>query len=303
MPAYRELLAGGELSERVKAAQEMLRSCTLCPRKCRVNRLEGETGVCRTGAEPVVSSYSPHFGEERPLVGRGGSGTIFLTNCNLNCLFCQNCEISQLGKGEQVSVSALAKMMLALQGAGCHNLNWVTPTHQMPQLLAALEMAAQEGLKLPIVYNCGGYESLEALRLLEGIVDIYMPDAKYGSNESGSRFSGVHDYWRRCQMAIFEMHRQVGDLVVDNRGLAQRGLLVRHLVLPEELSGTREVMAFLASLSLNTYVNVMAQYRPCHRAREVAEIARPLSSHEYQRAVRWAMQAGLHRLDDKAFSR
>ncbi|NIM04477.1 MAG: radical SAM protein, partial [Armatimonadetes bacterium] len=209
-PAYRRLLSSGELNQRARAARALLGSCTLCPRNCKVNRLQGETGTCRTGAEPVVSSYGPHFGEESPLVGQGGSGTIFLTNCNLNCIFCQNCDISQLGMGEEVTLNALAEMMVSLQRRGCHNINWVTPTHQMPQLLAALEIAAEKGLDLPIVYNCGGYESVEALRLLDGIVDIYMPDAKYGNNESGRRLSRVPDYWDRCQEALAEMHRQVG---------------------------------------------------------------------------------------------
>ena len=267
----------------------------LCPRRCQVNRREDKLGKCRTGAEAVVSSYGPHFGEERPLVGRGGSGTIFLTNCNLKCIFCQNADISQQGQGEQVSTNALAGMMLSLQQRGCHNINWVTPTHQMPQLLAALEAAAEQGLARPVVYNCGGYESLEALRLLAGVVDIYMPDAKYGSNESGERLSGVPDYWDRCQEALAEMHRQVGDLVMDEGGLARRGLLVRHLVLPEELAATRAVMSFLAGLSRDTYVNVMPQYRPAHRAGEVAELARPLRRQEYQQALAWAEEAGLRR--------
>lgn len=324
VPGYRELLARGELGERVGAARKLLESCTLCPRRCKVNRREGKLGKCRTGAEAVVSSYGPHFGEERPLVGRGGSGTIFLTNCNLECIFCQNYDISQAGRmgtlrlrsgqavpelrdsppvmqgqGEQVSVSALAGMMLSLQQRGCHNINWVTPTHQMPQLLAALEVAAEQGLARPVVYNCGGYESLEALRLLAGVVDIYMPDAKYGSNESGERLSGVPDYWDRCQEALAEMHRQVGDLVIDEGGLARRGLLVRHLVLPEELAATRTVMRFLAGLSRDTYVNVMAQYRPAHRAGEAAELARPLRRPEYQQALAWAEEAGLHRLEGR----
>jgi len=302
-PSYLELLERGELRQRAERARRFLRSCTLCPRQCKVNRLGGETGTCRTGAEPIVSSHGPHFGEESPLVGRGGSGTIFLTNCNLRCIFCQNCDISQLGFGNEITVEALAAMMLSLQHQGCHNINWVTPTHQMPQLLSALEIAARQGLALPIVYNCGGYESVEALHLLEGVVDIYMPDAKYGENEAGKRLSGVSDYWDRCQEALREMHRQVGDLLIDEQGIARRGLLVRHLVLPDDFSGTEKVMAFLASLSPDTYVNVMAQYRPCHRAQEVAEISRPLSQQEYHRAVQWALRAGLHRLDERPLRR
>jgi putative pyruvate formate lyase activating enzyme len=301
VPAYHELLAGGELKRRVEAARELLRACILCPRECRVNRLDGERGACRTGEQPIVSSHGPHFGEESPLVGQGGSGTIFLTNCNLACIFCQNCDISQLGYGDEVDTKSLTEMMLSLERRGCHNINWVTPTHQMPQLLAALEIAAEAGLDRPVVYNCGGYESLEALRLLDGIVDIYMPDAKYGDNESASRLSGVPDYWDRCRQTLAEMHRQVGDLVIDNRGVARRGLLVRHLVLPNNLAATQAVVRFLADLSKNTYVNVMAQYHPCHRAAEEPAVNRPLSREEYHRAVRWALEAGLERLDERFF--
>jgi len=297
VPAYRKLLDRGELQARVAAAREMLRACVLCPRRCRVNRLEGKLGACSTGGEAVVSSYGPHFGEERPLVGSGGSGTIFLTNCNLDCIFCQNSDISHSGLGKEMRAEELAGMMLDLQQRGCHNINWVTPTHQMPQLLAALKIAAKNGLTLPIVYNCGGYESPEALRLLDGIVDIYMPDVKYGNSESAKRLSGAPAYWGYCKEALAEMHRQVGDLVLDKRGLARRGLLVRHLVLPHNLADTKTVMAFLASLSKDTYVNVLAQYHPCYRAEEIRELSRPLAQEEYQQAVKWAREAGLHRLD------
>jgi putative pyruvate formate lyase activating enzyme len=228
-----------------------------------------------------------------------GSGTIFLTNCNLRCIFCQNCDISQLGEGRPVRVEQVARMMLELQRRGCHNINWVTPTHQVPMLVEATRLAAAEGLRVPIVYNCGGYESVDCLRLLEGIVDIYMPDAKYGDNAVGERLSGVPDYWDRCKEALAEMHRQVGDLELDEQGVARRGLLVRHLVLPEDMARSSVVMQYLTALSADTYVNVMAQYRPAHRAREVSAIARQLSRAEYGAAVQAALEAGLHRLDER----
>jgi len=298
IPAYARI-GSDELAARAAALRDLMRSCRLCPRRCAADRLAGELGVCRTGAAPIVSSHGPHFGEEAPLVGRHGSGTIFLTNCNLRCIFCQNYDISQLGQGREVTLNQLARMMVDLQERGCHNINWVTPTHQAPMLVEAIRLAREEGLHLPIVYNCGGYESLEALRLLDGIVDIYMPDAKYGDNEAGERLSGAPDYWDRCREALAEMHRQVGDLQIDDRGVAARGLLVRHLVLPENMAKTAAVMQYLASLSRDTYVNVMAQYHPQHAARDVRAIARPLTREEFRRAVREALDAGLHRLDER----
>jgi putative pyruvate formate lyase activating enzyme len=298
IPAYARLTAE-QLAERVAALREFMRSCRLCPRNCSVDRLAGETGTCGVGAEPVVSSYGPHFGEEAPLVGRHGSGTIFLTHCSLKCIFCQNYDISHLGQGQSVSPEALAEMMLSLQQRGCHNINWVTPTHQVPMLVEATQRALRSGLRVPIVYNCGGYESVEVLRLLDGIIDIYMPDAKYGDNAAGRELSGVPDYWDRCREALAEMHRQVGDLRADANGIATRGLLVRHLVLPDDMAGTATVMAFLASLSPDTYVNVMAQYRPQYRAREVPAIARALTGGEYRRAVQAARDAGVTRLDQR----
>jgi putative pyruvate formate lyase activating enzyme len=327
VPAY-ERTDPDAVRARAAALREMMRSCSLCPRRCGVDRLAGERGVCGVGEEPVVSSYGPHFGEERPLVGRHGSGTIFLTHCNLKCIFCQNYDISHLGSGRQVTVDDVADMMLRLQSQGCHNVNWVTPTHQAPMLVEALLIArgcpAREacptergrGLRVPVVYNCGGYESVEALRLLEGIVDIYMPDAKYGDNEIGRRLSAVPDYWDRNREALAEMHRQVGDLRMDEvprpggrdggpakpglaTGIAQRGMLVRHLVLPENLARTQAVMEYLASLSRDTYVNVMAQYRPQYRAGEAPELRRSITTAEYRAAVDAALKAGLHRLDER----
>lgn len=298
MPSYLSLGSEG-LSRRAGALRERLRACDLCPRRCGVDRTRGELGVCRTGAQAVVSSFGPHFGEESPLVGRGGSGTIFLTHCNLECVFCQNYDISQLEEGQAVSGSELAGMMLELQRQGCHNINWVTPTHQVAALLEGLRIAADEGLRLPIVYNSGGYESVDALRQLAGIVDIYMPDVKYSDDAVGKRLSGVTDYWEQCQKVLAEMHRQVGDLVLDDAKVARRGLLVRHLVLPEGLAGTEAVMQLVAGLSPNTYVNVMAQYRPAYRAAEIPELARPLRASEYAAAVAAARRAGLRRLDDR----
>ena len=297
-PAYLRM-SSEELSARAAALKNLLRSCRLCPRECGVDRLAGEVGVCGVGAQPMVSSYGPHFGEEAPLVGRFGSGTIFLTGCNLKCIFCQNYEISHLRRGEEVSTSDLARMMLRLQQQGCHNLNWVTPTHQAPMLVEALALAREQGLAAPVVYNCGGYESLEALRLLDGIVDIYMPDAKYGGNQAGKQLSGVPDYWDRNREALAEMHRQVGDLQLDESGIASRGLLVRHLVLPENLARTDGVVEFLAALGKETYVNVMAQYRPEYRAAEVADLMRRITGEEYRAAVQAALEAGLRRLDDR----
>lgn len=271
--------------------------CRVCPRTCRARRFRGETGACRVGNEAIVSSYGAHFGEERPLVGVGGSGTIFLTYCNLQCVFCQNFEISQRGEGEVVSPERIAGMMLELQRLGCHNINFVTPTHQVFQILQALSLAIEDGFRLPLVYNCGGYESVETLRLLDGIVDIYMPDLKYGDAETAKRYSGVEDYPAQAQAALREMHRQVGDLTLDGRGVARRGLLVRHLVLPNDLAGTTEVVTFLAQLSPNTYLNVMGQYRPCYGARQHPPLARRPTAEEMKRAVHLARAAGLHRLD------
>jgi len=297
--AYRRMTPEA-LSHRISSLREMMRACHLCPRNCGVDRLAGETGVCGVAAEPVVSSYGPHFGEEAPLVGRHGSGTVFLTHCNLQCIFCQNYDISHLGDGVETSADKLADIMLGLQRRGCHNINWVTPTHQVPMLVESTQLARERGLTAPIVYNCGGYESLAALQLLEGIVDIYMPDAKYGDDAAGRQLSGVPDYWSRNREALAEMHRQVGDLVVAEDGIATRGLLVRHLVLPEGMAGTETVMQFLASLSQDTYVNVMAQYRPAYRAGEVPAIARPLRSDEFRRALAAAREAGIARLDERS---
>ena len=295
-PGYLALLDDGTLEKRVEQALRMLSSCRVCPRGCDVDRLHDERGECRTGRWAEVSSAQLHFGEEPPLVGRGGSGTVFFTHCNLVCTYCQNHDISQGGDGRRVSAKALARAMLRLQEAGAHNINFVSPSHVVPQILEAVLSAAREGLRIPLVYNTGGYDALATLRLLDGVVDIYMPDAKYADADVGLRYSGVETYPAVNRAAIVEMHRQVGDLQVDDAGVARRGLLVRHLVLPGDLAGTRSVMRFLAEqVSTSTYVNVMAQYRPCFRAAEDVVMGRPLRWTEYQRAVQVAREEGLRR--------
>jgi putative pyruvate formate lyase activating enzyme len=299
-PTYLSLLGSGELRRRVAEAYRRLEACDICARECGVNRRESAEGAgCRTGERAVISSAGPHFGEEDPLVGRGGSGTIFFSWCNLQCQFCQNADISQLGYGQVVEAEDLARMMLGLQEQGCHNINFVSPSHVVPQILAGLLVAAQAGLRLPLVYNTGGYDSLQTLALLDGVVDIYMPDMKYADSSVGQRFSKINNYPQVNQAAVKEMHRQVGDLVTDERGVAQRGLLVRHLVLPDGLAGTAAIVGFLRDeISPNTYINVMAQYRPCHRAHELPPLDRRLSNREYSDAVRLAEDAGL-RLDER----
>ncbi len=295
--SYRRLLDTGVLAERVAAAHERLRRCDVCPRRCRVDRLEGELGVCHVGAKALVASYGPHFGEERPLTGMHGSGTIFFGSCNLRCVFCQNYEISQLREGREVSAEELAGMMFDLQRQGCHNINFVTPSHQVPQLLEGVLVAARQGLRIPLVYNTSAYDDLEMLKLLDGIVDIYLPDFKYSDADIALRYSKVEHYPEFAKTAIREMHRQVGDLVIDPLGLAVHGVLVRHLVLPEGLAGTAEVVRFLAEeISRETYVNLMDQYRPCWRAGRYSPLDRRITAEEFDEAVRLAKTAGLHRI-------
>jgi putative pyruvate formate lyase activating enzyme len=298
MAAYLELYHNGKLAERVEAARALLKNCQVCPRHCGINRLADETGKCHTGKLAVVSSYGPHFGEEAPLVGKYGSGTIFFTNCNLKCLFCQNYSISQLGDGTEVTKEELARMMLALQARGCHNINFVSPTHVVPQILEGLEIAINLGLRLPLVYNSGGYDSAETLDILDGIVDIYMPDMKYSDEKIAEELSGIKNYPTINQAALTEMHRQVGDLQIDEDGIAVRGLLIRHLVLPHGLAGTKEIMKFIAEdISLNSYVNVMAQYHPCYKAFQIPQLAGPLSKQEFLEAIELAKRAGLNHMD------
>jgi len=304
-PAYLRLLASGELAERAIQAYRHLEDCDLCARYCHVNRRQTIAGaVCRTGERAVVASCGAHHGEEDCLRGWGGSGTIFFSWCNLRCVYCQNWDISQKGIGRETAPAEIADMMLDLQQQGCHNINLVTPSHVVAQIVAAVHAAAGRGLRLPLVYNTSGYDSLEALALLDGIVDIYMPDMKYGDAELARTYSKVRNYVEANQAAVREMHRQVGDLVFDEDGIALRGLLVRHLVLPGGIAGTDRVLTFLAGeISRNTYVNLMDQYRPCYRTDEYPEIDRPMTSREYREALAAADRLGLTRLDHRAAHR
>ena len=298
MAAYLKLYRHGKLRERAETALSLLESCSLCPRSCGVNRLVNDIGRCRTSRQAIVSSYGAHFGEEAPLVGKYGSGTIFFANCNLECLFCQNYSISQLGEGRKVSKEELADIMLAIQAQGCHNINLVSPTHVVPQILEALHLAVESGLNLPLVYNSGGYDSVETLKILDGIVDIYMPDMKYDDDNTARQLSGIGGYPEVNKAAVKEMHRQTGDLEISEEGVAQRGLLVRHLVLPQGLAGTKGIAYFLSQeISRNTYVNIMAQYRPCHKAPQIPGLGRRISSAEFHEALSFAQKAGLSRLD------
>jgi putative pyruvate formate lyase activating enzyme len=299
-PAYLKTYHNGLLAERVEAALALLESCHICPRNCGVNRLEGETGYCNTGRKAKVASYNAHFGEEAPLVGRHGSGTIFLSSCNLLCIFCQNYEISHQGEGVEVEPEQMAGMMLTLAERKCHNINFVTPTHVVPQILEALLPAVEQGLRVPLVYNSSGYDRKETLQLLDGIFDIYMPDFKFWDGDHAKHFCNAPDYPEAARTAIQEMHRQVGDLVTDSDGIAQRGLLVRHLVMPNDAAGTKEISAFLAGeISPETYVNIMDQYRPCGTAHQDPLINRRLTSQEYRESVRTAKDQGLTRLDPR----
>lgn len=299
-PAYLRLLESGKAQQRIDEAYAHLQACDVCPLRCGVNRLEGELGVCKTGVKAQVSSFGAHLGEEEPLRGWAGSGTIFFARCNLRCVFCQNFEISQVGSGREVEPEELAEIMLRLQDAGCHNINLVSPTHVVPQIIAAVLIAVQAGLRLPLVYNSGGYDSLEMLALLDGIVDIYMPDMKYGDDETARRFSKVPRYVEVNRAAVREMQRQVGDLQLDEQGIARRGLLVRHLVLPKQLAGTEKVLQFLAEeISKNVYLNLMDQYHPAYQSGNYAELNRPITTQEYQQAVAAARRWGLVRLDQR----
>lgn len=299
-PSYLRLHSQGLLKERAQQALAVLESCTLCPRECGVNRLEGELGVCETGRKAVVASYNPHFGEESPLVGRSGSGTIFVGSCNLLCSFCQNYEISHGKEGAEVEPEQMAFMMVQLSRAGCHNINFVTPSHVVPQILEALPYAIDKGVSVPLVYNSSGYDSWETLQLLDGVFDIYMPDFKFWDTRCAERYCGAPDYREVAIAALREMHRQVGDLVLDDRGIAYRGLLVRHLVMPNQVAGTTAIMDFLAKeISPNTYVNVMDQYRPCGPGGRDEFINRRLRSEEYREAVKAAQRAGIERLDER----
>lgn len=297
-PGYRKLLEDDELHERVLQAYERLACCDLCPWACKKNRRAGKLGICQTGERARVASFGAHRGEEKPLSGWRGSGTIFFARCNLHCQYCQNADISQADAGAEVEPQELAAMMLELQHQGCHNINLVSPSHVVPQILAAVHLAAQAGLNLPLVYNTGGYDSLQALAWLDGVVDIYMPDMKYSSAQVGLHYSKVRDYPKFNQVAVKEMYRQVGDLQIDEQGLARRGLIVRHLVLPYNLAGTQELVRFLAQeISVNTYFNLMDQYHPAFNARQNPKLKRPITPAEYQAALENTQAAGLTRLD------
>ena len=297
-PAYIKTFEKGLLQEKIKTAHNLLSPCNLCPRKCRIDRLSGETGVCKTAQQAWVSSYNPHFGEEAPLVGKHGSGTIFFTHCNLMCLFCQNFDISHAGCGQKVSNEELAAIMLALQQQGCHNINFVTPSHVVPQILAALEIAVQQGLCVPLVYNSGGYDLPSTLRLLEGVFDIYMPDFKFWDPQVAENVCQAADYAEVACRALKEMHRQVGDLITDDAAVARQGLLIRHLVLPGGMAGTRKIMRFIArEISTRSYVNIMSQYRPCGRAAEISGLNAFLSPADYRTALQEAKEEGITRLD------
>ena len=296
-PSYMTLYRTGELQRRMTALGRLLSPCVLCPRNCRVNRRSGELGLCQAGDQLMVAAAFPHFGEEPPLSGQGGSGAIFISWCNLLCQFCQSWEVNHRGEGVPVRARELAEIMVDLQSQGCHNINFVTPTHYAPQLIAALPLAIEQGFRLPLVYNCGGYESLEAIQLLDGIVDIYLPDIKFLDPCASDRhLDGAADYPQVVRTVLKEMHRQVGDLVLDAHGIAQRGLIVRHLVMPGLTSDSHAILRFIADeLSSQTYVNIMDQYRPCFQAGRSPEIARRTTRMEHRAVVEMAHGLGLHR--------
>jgi len=298
--AYVEAYRSGRLKEALRRASRWMKKCTMCPRMCRVDRMAGESGFCKTGRLAVLASYGPHYGEERPLVGRGGSGTIFFSHCNLLCIFCQNYDISQGKRASETSPERLAEMMIELQAEGCHNINFVTPEHVVPQVIEAVAIAAERGLRLPLVYNTSAYDSLDSLQMLNGIIDIYMPDFKFWDGATSLRYVKAKDYPEAARRSICEMHRQTGVLKCDERGLAKRGVLVRHLVMPGDIAGTESIMRFLANeISRDTYLNVMSQYHPTGRVSgsEFREINRQISTAEYERALEAAHRAGLWRIE------
>jgi putative pyruvate formate lyase activating enzyme len=298
-PAYKKLDREGKFGQRIKEAYALFENCCLCPRECGVNRIKGDIGFCRAPVKPVVYGAHPHFGEEMPLVGQGGSGTIFFSNCNLRCIFCQNWPISHEGEGKVIRDEDVADMMMNLQKMGCHNINLVTPTHVMPNIVNATRIALNKGLNLPLVYNTSGYERIEILKILDGIVDIYMPDMKYMDPDKAAKYSaGASDYPEVTKKAIVEMQRQVGQLMVDSRGVALRGLLIRHLVMPNRVAGTEKFVQWVAeTLPKSTYVNIMPQYRVEYKAFEHPEIARGITVQEFLEAMDWAEKYGLTNLD------
>ena len=297
-PSYLAAYKNGILKERAESLKLALHDCTLCPRNCHADRLSGDRGVCETAEHARVSSYMPHFGEEAPISGRKGSGTIFFTHCNLLCSFCQNFDISHEGRGYEAGPRELADMMLSLQELGCHNINFVSPSHVVPQILSALLLAVENGLRIPLVYNSGGYDHVSTLSYLEGIMDIYMPDFKFWDPDVSADLCDAPDYPEKAMQAVKEMYRQRGDLTINDAGLAEKGLLVRHLVMPEEFAGTEAIMEFLYNeVSQGTYVNIMPQYRPCGNSYLIEKINRPLTQEEYHSALAAARRAGITRMD------
>ncbi len=295
-PVYKKMPLN-ELKKRAALALEKLADCTVCAQHCHVNRLKGEKGICRAGRKAVVASYGRHMGEERVLVGENGSGTIFFSYCNLACQFCQNCDISQEGRGREVTADELCDIMLYIQDMGCENINFVSPSHFVPQILEALTLAVSKGLNLPLVYNTGGYDDLETIKLLDGIIDIYMPDIKFAADETGKKYASAPKYFTVAREVIKEMHRQVGDLQINEANIAVKGLLVRHLVMPNNIAGTEKLMQFIAEeISKDTVINIMDQYYPTYNAARYPEINRPVNLQEYRRAVKMAKEAGLHRI-------
>jgi len=298
-PAYLKLHRSKELKKRGEELWNIMKSCRLCPRKCETNRLDGNEGFCQASSQLEIAAYHPHFGEEKPLVGKRGSGTIFFTNCSLRCVFCINWEISQGGRGKPRSIEELAEMMLSLQRMGCHNINLVTPDHYVPHILLAVDIAAGKGLRLPLVYNTCGWMNLEIAKKLDGIIDIYLPDFKYSSGEMAAKYSSeAESYPEAAKAALLEMHRQVGVAKPASDGLVYRGLMIRHLVMPNKVAGTKKVIEWIAqNLPKDTYLNIMSQYRPMYKAFEYPEIARRITRKEYEQAVKWAKEVGLTNID------
>jgi len=297
-PSYIKSFNDGSLRNKISKINELNARCTVCPHQCGTDRTQSNAGKCRSGIFPIISSYSPHFGEEPPLTGIHGSGTIFFGNCNLSCIFCQNYDISQCGMGTEMTYSDLARIMIKLQYLGCHNINFVSPSHMVSAIMNALPEAIEMGLNIPLIYNSGGYDLASTIELLEGIFDIYMPDLKYMDNSIAYQLSGINDYVERVTESIVEMHRQVGDLRVNENGIAQKGLIIRHLVMPDNIAQTYKVVDFVKELSTNTYFNLMDQYRPAYHAMSNPKINRKLSAEEFSRAYNYAVDAGINRIAD-----
>ncbi|MBP1748826.1 MAG: radical protein [Deltaproteobacteria bacterium] len=294
-PSYIKLYEQGIIDDRLEAILTRAAPCMLCPRQCMADRINGDTGYCQAPYDLLLSSASPHFGEEAPLVGTHGSGTIFLTHCNLRCCFCQNYEISIRGEGIRYTSAALSDLMMDLQNKGCHNINFVTPTHYIHQIIKALPLAIEKGLRVPLVYNTSGYDSPDTIRLLDGIFDIYMPDIKFMDPRFASRYCHAENYPTVVTEVIYEMHRQVGDLITDKSGIARKGLIIRHLQMPSLIDDSKAVLDFVTSMSRNSYVNIMSQYYPCHLAPEMPEISRRITADEHDEIIRYARSLGLVR--------